>query len=202
MTTLHEADCRHRLTRFLARKSCPKHLADPAPQADEIAALLAAVIGRAPRDPDALRDWWPQFEAALDDRCGRTWPTVKEIREAASGLMQPATARPSEPGDIDAAAIAGKRMAAGEPVGEGWLYGFAACELIARGLVDQPTMDRYRRAAHHRRARLYGDAAADEWQAEARAAHEAAKPLWRARDEFRQRRETRNHLPSSERLAA
>jgi hypothetical protein len=77
------------------------------------------------------------------------------------------------------------RMANGEPVGEGWFYGRLACELIASRLVDQGTVERYRSAAFLSRRATYGEAAALEWEAEAKARHAEGRVLYQAqmRDE-------------------
>ena len=80
---------------------------------------------------------------------------------------------------LDPLVITSARMQRGEAVGEGYLYGRLACELIQRGLVDKPTMTRYRSAAFLNRRNFYGQEAALAWEAERKAAHEAAKPMLR-----------------------
>lgn len=77
--------------------------------------------------------------------------------------------------EIDRFIITGNRMAAGEAVGEGYLYGADAVELIARKLVDRPVMTKYRSAAFFRRKDIYGEEAALRWEAEAKERHESAK---------------------------
>lgn len=187
--SLHDIELKQRLSRFLARKAAPRHLTAPEAQADEIAALLRALRTRAPRDPDALRDWWQGLEAGLDERCGRNWPTVRDFSDAAAALAPLPGTRPAEPRDVDSAVMTAGRMRAGEPVGEGWLYGLAACELIARGLVDRDRMEAYRSGAFRARARIYGEDEARRWEAEAKARHEEARVLWQARADDRQKRD-------------
>jgi hypothetical protein len=180
--SLHDIDLKNRLSRFLGRKAVPRHLATSEAQADEIAALLRAVRKAAPRDPDALSGWWEGFEDGLEERCGRNWPTVRDVREAAAPLVSASGNRRAEPWDIDAAVLVAARMRAGEPVGETWLYGLRACELIARGLVNFGLIEAYRRGALRARARLYGEDAARRWEAEAREQDEQGWVLWRARE--------------------
>ena len=71
--------------------------------------------------------------------------------------------------------IIGKRMANGEPVGEGYLYGREACELISRRLVSQDVMTAYRSGAFLARRGMYGADAALAWEADAKATHEHAR---------------------------
>jgi hypothetical protein len=191
--SLHDIDLKNRLSRFLGRKAAPRHLTAADAQADEIAALLRAVRRVAPRDPDALPGWWERFEDGLEERCGRNWPTVRDVCEAAAPAASASGNRPAEPGDIDTAVLVARRMRAREPVGQDWLFGLGACELIARGLVDGDLMKAYRSGAFHARARLYGQDAAQRWEAEAQARLDAAWPVWRARDGRLQKRDVEHH---------
>ncbi len=75
---------------------------------------------------------------------------------------------------MDRFKITAARMAAGEAVGEGYLYGSDAIELGARGLVDAGTMTRYRSAAFFARKNIYGHEQALKWESDAKAGHEAA----------------------------
>lgn len=77
--------------------------------------------------------------------------------------------------------ITSNRMAANEAVGEGYLYGADAVELIARGLVDQETMTRYRSAAFFKRKDLYGHDAALEWERHSKQRHDDAKAVFKAK---------------------
>lgn len=198
--SIHDADLKMRLTRFLDRKQAPRHIASETAVADEIAALIAAVRSRAPRDPDRLRDWWQAFETALEERCGRYWPTVQDIGNTAKALAPPPSSGIAEPGEIDSAAYAAARMNAGAAVGDGWLYGVLACELIARRLVDQDTMARYRSRAFLARRLVHGEDAAQAWEAEAKARHEGARDVWKSREAAREQRRLeipRNQMPRS-----
>ena len=178
---MHEADIKGRLVRYLDRRQMPRRLEGKGgAMEDEIRALLAAVIRVAPRNPEHLAEWWPHFEAALGEIvAGGLWPTEREIRDAAkqAGTAAPSVSAPA-PMKTEHEIISA-RMERGEPVGEGWLYGRAACELIKRGLVDQKTMTAYRSGAFLARREVYGEAAALAWEAEAKARHEAAKEAFR-----------------------
>ncbi|MCB5411801.1 hypothetical protein [Pseudogemmobacter faecipullorum] len=200
--SLHEADLKSRLTRFLSRKQMPRRFEDkPAAQADEIGALLAVLIRNAPRHMEALTAWWPHFEARLGEICGSMWPTEKEIRDAAKIATQEAP-NPTGPAfsgaDMREVAITARKMAANEPVGEDWLWGRGAVELIAERLVSRETMERYRKGAFWNRvgsnhptdeARQSALNAAHRWEAEAKERHEAARQVWGQRNDERQHRD-------------
>lgn len=179
--SLHEADIRARLNRLLDRKQMPKRLEGKGgAMEDEIRALTAAVTRNAPRNTDRLADWWPHFEAALGEiATGGLWPTEREIRDAARAVGNTAPQASVAPESKTEHQIIADRMARGDAVGEGWLYGRAACELIQRGMVDRETMTRYRSAAFFARKDIYGEVSALAWEAEAKARHEAAKEAFR-----------------------
>lgn len=182
---LHDADISSRLARFLGRKAMPRRLeGKPSAEEDEVRALCAALSRNAPRGADALAQWWPAFEAALGEICGAMWPTEREVKDAAQGTSKamPAVASSSAP-DMRPEAMAARRMQAGEPVGEHFLYGFCAVEMIAAGLVDEGTMRRYRSGAFLARREAYGEEAAAAWETAAKAKHDAAKQVYRHRND-------------------
>lgn len=173
--SLHQADITARVRRFLDRRQMPRRLEDkPQAQQDEIAALVACVGRYAPRDN--LAEWWTKFETKLGEcGAGSLWPTEKEIRECAAFLRpERPKAALQEASREDGYAIVGKRMAAGEAVGEEYLWGRQAVEIIKRKLVDRDTMQRYRSAAFLARKRAYGEAAALAWEADMKDRHQVA----------------------------
>ena len=188
---LHTQDITARLTRYLTNRKTPhRRLQDnPSAQQDELVALVGAIERRAPRDAQKLADWWALFEVKLDESTGHTWPIVKEIAAAADSVRGgPAMVDLSGNSSLDPATIYAKRMREGGRYPETALYGILACELIAKGLVDEETMRRCRSAAFFRRKDVYGEESALAWEAERKAAHEAAKIVWRDKDERQQRR--------------
>ena len=82
---------------------------------------------------------------------------------------------PKQDEEFDWYEVMGKRMAEGKDVGENYLYGREAVELIRRKLVDEETMRLYRSAAFFARKEIQTEASALEWEAEAKARHQAAK---------------------------
>jgi hypothetical protein len=189
---------------WLERYAPPRFMTDKPDAAQQEADALLRILGRhAPTQGYA--EWLEGILRQLtENMTARTWPTGGEVSKAcrdANKFTSPRdTGKKSEM--RDAAQIVAQAMADGEPVGEAWLYGVAACELAARGLVTRELMDRYRSAAYFARRKTYGDAAALEWEAEAKERHEAGKALWRSRDEARKDRDTADHMPRSARPAA
>ncbi len=191
--SLHEHDLKARLTRFLDRKQMPRRLeGKDAAMADEVAALAGALARNSPRTPAALAAWWPIFEARLGEICGSMWPTEKEIRDAASQATKaaPKVAVSDTGPDMRDIAVTARRMQAGGPVGESFLWGRMAVEMIAEGLIDRDTMQRSRSGAFLARKAAYGEAAALMWEAEAKDRHAAAKDAWRRRHDPSSPRDT------------
>lgn len=182
MTSLRSAEIGKQFQEWAERLTPPQGIKNnPKAMQAEWDALLKVLLRFAPGD--GYNGW----VAEALERCGmnlktRAWPTVHELGAACSNFRKESRSGP----DAQAAPpmksehqIIADRMARGEPVGEGWLYGRAACELIRQRLVDQATMSAYRSGAFFARKDTYGQAAALAWEAEAKAKHEAAKEAFR-----------------------
>lgn len=174
-TALHKADIKGKLKRFLERKSTPRFFeAKPAAADAETDALVDVIASLAPRDADRLRDWWPGFERECGLLCGHLWPSEKDCAKAAKAAPVASLGSGTE-WVLDPPVINAKRMAEGKAVGEAWLYGSLSVEMIARGLVDEATMRRYRSSAYFARKNIYGEEAAKAWEDEAIARHDSAR---------------------------
>ena len=166
-------------SRWLKRYSPPLSMRDDLQtQQDEANALLRTLLKFAPANFHGV--WLEGILERLSDQMKtRAWPTQNEIGAVCSNTRKERVNRPGSVADdewtLDPHLITSKRMKNGEAVGEGWLYGRMACELIQRGLVDQETMTRYRSAAFFARKDIYKEEAALAWEAERKAAHESAK---------------------------
>lgn len=186
--SLHTADIAARLRRFLDRRQPPRRVeGKPQAEADEVQALVAVVTRNAPRDAASLAGWWQRFESTLGEAGTGLWPTEREVRDAAAIVNRDRPKPRSDGPSVDAHEIAGRRMANGEPVGENYLYGREAVELIRRGLVDEATMTRYRSAAFFSRRDIQTEASALAWEVEAKARHAAAKEMLRDPETKRRR---------------
>lgn len=180
VTALHRAEISGILLRWLERYSPPAAMKDnPRAQQDEADSLLAVLLRFAPHDEAG-----PWVRRALDrleyQMKTRAWPTKGEMAAICSDLRkQKPDAILADGLDMRPEAITARRMQKGEAVGESWLYGRLACELIASGLIDRDLMARYRSAAFMARKAEYGEAAALAWEAEAKQRHEDAKTVRR-----------------------
>ena len=180
--------------RWLDRYSPPASMRNN-PQAiqDEVTGLLRQLLKHAPETD--FSDW----VAEVLDRCSqvmktRAYPTQNEMGATCVNLNRE---RRQEAGgfgsakdgwEADPALFASNNMAQGLPVGEAWLYGISACEVIARKLVGRETMEAYRSGAYFARRAMYGEEAAKAWEADAKERHEKAKALWRTRNDDRTQR--------------
>lgn len=162
-----------KLTAYLGRKAAPRNLPQRA-QTETMAALDRCLGRYAPKQN--FEDWWPRFEDRLEEEAKTwAWPTVGEIKAAALSLAEPGQARTSSEDDIDPLKVAAKRMESGEPVGDGYLYGRMAVDLIAAGLVSEETMRRYRSGLFGQLKSTYGEAKALEMEDRLKARHQAAR---------------------------
>lgn len=166
------------LLRWLDRYSPPASMKDK-PQAiqDEAEALLRVLLKFAPGS-----DYVGWVNGALDSleyqMKTRAWPTKGEMGAVCANLRKDKTIA-AEPVVFDTYAIMARKMQAGEAVGEGYLYGREACEIIKRRLVSEETMAAYRSSAFHARSHASGEAAALQWEAKAKHDHEMAKAMMR-----------------------
>jgi hypothetical protein len=175
--SLRNSEISGMMTRWLERFTPPLQIRDnERAQQDEAKALLGVLLKFAPQTG------YDQFVSRAFDLLEyqmktRAWPTKGELGAVCSNLRKDAP-RPAElttSATLDPVDIMARRMQRGEPVGEEWLYGRSACDLIASGKVDDCTMRRYRSGAHFARKDLYGQEAAQRWEDEAKARHDAAR---------------------------
>jgi hypothetical protein len=179
-----ETDISARVNEWLDRFAVPAHLKDkPDAAQKEAEAILRMFLRYAPRE-----DFVPFLNRVFDQidyqKKTRYWPTPQEVGSVCVNINKES---PKGPKDVDAVdmsseAIMGRRMAKGEAVGEDWLYGRCAVDLIAGGHVSKEVMTAYRSAAFFARKDVYGEEAALEWEAAAKERHEAAREIHRQRN--------------------
>jgi hypothetical protein len=195
-----KAEISQRLNEWLDRLAVPYHLRDkPEAAQHEAEALLRILLRYAPG-----QDHVPFVNRVcdlLDSRMkDRRWPTPHDMGAACASVAKEAGTDRSDDSSEDTRpeAIVGRRMTRGEPVGEGWLWGRLACELIAGRHVTREVMDRYRSGAFLARRAAYGEEAALEWEREAKDNHEIAKAVFRERNQPSQPRDVARHMPAME----
>jgi len=177
---IREAEIARAFADWLQRYTPPRAIAGKADiMQKETDSLIKVLTRNAPTEGYLgwLEDVLEKLAASMKTRA---WPTVNEITTACAGSRS-RTIDPSQPTAMDVYQLAANRMKAGEPVGECYLYGREAVEIIARGLIDQDTMTRYRSAAFFARKKAHGEESALRWEAEAKQRHEDAKALRKER---------------------
>lgn len=155
------------LATFLRQFATPNHLTDDALQMDRIRATAEAVNARIPTDFD---------EQSVRDRVGRAfrhvlsthkhsgWPAVAVFVDAMDHVAKDGKKSVSvfsdtfnDKGQIDPMKVAAKRIRNNEPVGDGYLYGRQARELVADYGITEAQINKARRAFEHDAAEVYGD---------------------------------------------
>ena len=170
---------------LLRRYRLPEHLSDDALR-EEVNLLVEDINGLIPDETkDAeLRLLLPELNAAIRRRHGaQGWPPAKVFIAAtedaiAAASKKKAASQPERSFTLDGFEVAAGRMRAGEPVGEGYLWGRLSVELIAKGLIDRETMENYRSGAFFVRQAQFGAESANRWRSEGQERHQAAKDVY------------------------
>lgn len=162
---------------WLDRFSPPRSIQNnPKAMQDDADAMLAIVNKYAPSQGYA--EWLDKVLTELTEgMTTRSWPAPGELVKACKSRVEHRAKPKGEDWKLDECAVIGAKMKAGDAVGEGWLYGRSAVDLIKRGLVDYETMTAYRSAAFLRRKEVQGEESALRWEVEAKARHEIAKEM-------------------------
>lgn len=174
--SLHDADLSKRLNDFLSRRQPPKAFAgNEKAQAEQFMAYLKALKKYAPQG-DALLDWWGRFIDELGQSSETwAWPSEREVWNACKAVS--GSSRRDAPGDAwkpDSVAINLRRIENGDPIGEFWLWGRGALQLLAAG-ADRNVL-RERRLAHAEAlAEMYEPEKVREILAALRVKHEGAQ---------------------------
>lgn len=142
-------------------------------------ALLKVLLRYAPQD--GYHQW---VEGALE-HCAmtlrtRAWPTVNELgaacvnhrKETRSFNANPEAVRQKDTFEINA-----DRIHAKSPVGDGWIYGANAVELINRGLVTEADLEPYRSGLFFSMRENWGEEKALAVEREFKRRHAEAKNL-------------------------
>lgn len=166
------------LKRYLDRKGVPQSLqGKPEAQRDEISALVYVLTRYAPNDD--LKSWWQRVEIALDENATtRGWPSVADLKNAC--IANRKSAGRVDTTQLDSKRINAQRILNGEPVGEDWIYGRRAVELIAGGYVTEGDMRPYRKGLYEAMKEVWGVERANEVERDLIARHEAAMGLSKA----------------------
>lgn len=173
--SLHQSEILMRLNRFLERRTLPRSLeGKPQAIADELGAMTR-IIGRHASKSD-FGAWWNRFEADLGERnTTRSWPSEGEVASSCKAVSDYSGSRIAEAGSFDPHQIAAKRIAANEAIGDEWIYGRRALELVEKGLTTEGDLRPYRSALFFRMKDQWGADVAREREAELIRRHEDAE---------------------------
>jgi hypothetical protein len=124
---------------------------------DEADALLRVLLKFAPAE--GYSSW---VDHALE-KCAyqmktRAWPTQGELGAVCSNIRKETPSAPLPVTD-DVERMA-SRIRQGMPVGDGWLYGRGAVEMINRGLVTESDLSGYRSGLFFEMREVWGEAQA------------------------------------------
>lgn len=120
------------------------------------------------------------LEARLEMMCrevtatyrGRDWPTAAHFIGALD-VRAPEAAADTD-WSLDPVKIAADRISDGEPVGDGWLWGRQAVDLLRSGKVTTEQIRPYRQSHAAKLRKLYGDDEAERMLAHLNRRHEDA----------------------------
>jgi len=165
----------------LKRFKRPEHLGD-AEARGELADMVDELNANWPLGTDEqMRAVGERFATAVKrNHDSRQWPTIKKIvgylKDALKGAPVSFSAAEICPFEINAA-----RIKAGQPVGEDWLYGPGAHELIRRGLVSDADMAPRRSGLFFDAKSVWGEDVALAHEARLRAIHDTSR-AWESPD--------------------
>jgi hypothetical protein len=134
-----------RLEAYLERRTLPRGFEGKPQLIDsELSALHRCVDRFAPRQQ--YEEWFDLFEERLaEDAKTRAWPTEGEVKSAAQAVRAVVPMQSSSSGfTADPLDIAAKRINAGDPVAETYIWGKGHDLLMQRGLVPYDTLQAYR----------------------------------------------------------
>lgn len=142
--------------RWLERFTPPTSIKEkPYAAQDAADSLLRVLLKFSPQE-----DAGPWVRRALDaveyEMKTRAWPTVHELgsvcekQRKSDGASNKVTV-------IDPFEVAARRIKSGEPVGDMWIYGRLAQELVARGLVLESEIIKYRSGLFFMMKGTYGE---------------------------------------------
>ncbi|WP_417273487.1 hypothetical protein [Celeribacter halophilus] len=153
---IREAEVAQVLTIFLERHSPPTNMRNnKQAQQDEAEHLLDVLLRYAPQEGAGS---WTKLvlKAVAENAKTRAWPIVREVEQVAKAMRpnrHPATSRKQTVDDIQ---INARRINNGEAVGDRWLFGDRAKNLVESGLVTMERIEQLRSALYEHCASVYG----------------------------------------------
>ena len=150
---MREIELKNRTMKMLARLNAPRAVTGNAEAAKTEAEFLCKrVNGLAPSRQ--INEWFDDFEEALLGNWEtRSWPTAKQISQAAKEI---APKRPefidytqSKGYEPDELKINAERIKRNEDVGESYIIGTFAEQMVRSGLVTEEQLEPYKKYLNH-----------------------------------------------------
>lgn len=173
-----------RLNEFLRQYQKPTHLDNEAGLTEirTITEEINNLISASSSPDDLAQKVDGCFRSIRQDYTQRTWPTpahfvkgMKVVQARSSIGADNAAGRPSVAQMKGPHEINADRMAAGDAVGDSWVYGRGAVELLREGMVTQDTLRKYRSALYFRAKEVGGPEYAAQIEEAMKARHAAAE---------------------------
>lgn len=165
--------------RFQARYTPPRAMSKDA-QEDTFAAVCASINRKLPSKvtEEGLRDRLSRiFEYVSDRHETNAWPLQAEYTKAVNATAASGSMPASTEWKVDPVAHAARRMRAGEPVGQEWLFGRGLMELSMQQGITEAEVKPYRVSLFYADRDLVGEAEAQRRQTD-RMARNAPEPYW------------------------
>ena len=150
---MREIDLKNRTMKLLARLNVPRAMTGNAEAAKIEAEFLCDEINKLAPSKQYI-DWFDYFqETLLRNLETRSWPTAKQISQAAKEI---APKRPefidytqSKGYEPDELKINAERIKRNEDVGESYIIGTFAEQMVRSGLVTQEQLEPYKKYLNH-----------------------------------------------------
>ena len=150
---MREAELKNRTMKMLARLNAPRAVTGNAEAAKSEAEFLCKRIkGLAPNIQ--FTEWFDDFEEALLGNLDtRSWPTAKQIGDAARQIApkRPQLIDDTQPKgyEPDELKINADRIKNNQGVGESYITGTFAKQMVRSGLVTEEELEPYRKYLNH-----------------------------------------------------
>lgn len=137
-----KAEAAKMVSAFLMDFSTPRGMSVDQ-QSSRISGVADAFARRMPTKGDFSESCQAVLDKVRDTHMSNSWP-AQAVFVIAMPQSEAMTPKAAETYRIDEWELAAKRMAAGEPVAEQYVWGAASDGLVSKGLVTPESRDRYR----------------------------------------------------------
>ena len=137
----------------------PKHLNTQKKKEDEARNIVRMINQKFPSDTteDHIRGTMDRAMLKLKEtHKSRTWPTAADISTAISKSMTTGPIKVTATRAFDHLEINAKRMNENHPVGDGYIFGRNAVEMLQKNLITEDLRQKYRKAYISNLETIYG----------------------------------------------